>query len=107
MSTLAVVLPLAAFALIMVGWIAHSERAAERRRLIGDANALADAVGREIDSYFLLSAALSHSSALQHGQLTGFAEQAQDILAEAPGAMLIVSTADGDPVKSIPPAPSD
>lgn len=107
MSTLAVVLPLAAFALIMVGWIAHSERAAERRRLIGDANALADAVGREIDSYFLLSAALSHSSALQHGQLTGFAEQAQDILAEAPGAMLIVSTADGDPVLSIPPAPSD
>jgi PAS domain S-box-containing protein len=106
MSTLAVVLPLAAFALIMVGWIAHTEREAERKRLVGDAHSLAEAVGREIDSYFLLSAALSHSSALQHGQLAGFAEQAEDILAEAPGATLIVSTAAGNPVLSIPPAPS-
>jgi PAS domain S-box-containing protein len=107
MSTLAVVLPLAAFALIMVGWITHSERAAERRRLIGDAHSLADAVGREIDSYFLLSAALSHSTALQHGDLGGFAEQARDILAEAPGATLIVSKVDGAPVLSVPPLPPD
>ncbi len=58
MSTLAVVLPLAAFALIMVGWIARSEREAERKMLVGDAYSLADVVGREVNSYFLLSAAL-------------------------------------------------
>jgi len=107
MSTLAVVLPLALFALTMVGWIVHNERAAERRRLIGDAHALAAAVGREIDSYFLLSAALSHSTPLRHGDLSGFAEQARDILAEAPGVTLIVSKADGAPVLSVPPLPPD
>ena len=105
-STLVIVLPLVLFALLMVGWIAHDEREAERNELIGDANAFADTVGREINAYFLLSAALSHSSLLQHGDLTGFAEQARDTLAEAPGVKLIVSTADGDPVLSIPPAPS-
>jgi len=107
MSTLAVVLPLAAFALIMVGWIAHSEREAERSVLVGDAYALGGAVGRQLNSYFLLSAALSHSRPLQHGDLNAFEEQARDILAEAPGATLIVSTKDGDPVLSIPPLPSD
>ena len=45
LSTLAAVLPLAAFALIMVGWIAHNEREAERRMLVGDAYSLAKAVG--------------------------------------------------------------
>jgi PAS domain S-box-containing protein len=106
-STLVIVLPLVVFALIMVGWIAHSEREAEQNQLIGDAYALADTVGREINAYFLLSAALSHSRLLQHGDLTGFAEQARDTLATAPGVKLIVSTPDGDPVLSIPPAPSD
>ena len=91
LSTLAAVLPLAAFALIMVGWIAHNERDAERRMLVGDAYSLAKAVGREINADFLLSAALSHSGALQHRDLPGFAEQARGILAEAPGASLIVS----------------
>jgi PAS domain S-box-containing protein len=107
MSTLAAVLPLAVCALIMVGWIAHSEREAERSRLVGGANTLADAVGREINAYFLLSAALSHSRPLQRGDLTGFAEQARATLAEAPGATLIVSTPGGDPVLTIPPLPSD
>ena len=79
----------------------------ERNELIGDAYAFADTVGREINAYFLLSAALSHSRLLQHGDLTGFAEQARDTLAEAPGVKLIVSTADGDPVLSIPPGPSN
>ena len=106
-STLVIVLPLVVFALIMVGWITHDEREAERDQLIGDAYAFADTVGREINAYFLLSAALSHSKLLQHGDLTGFAEQARDTLAEAPGVKLIVSTADGDPVLSLPPEPSD
>ena len=106
-STLVIVLPLVVFGLIMVGWTAHSEREAEQNMLIGDAYAFADTVGRQINAYFLLSAALSHSSLLQHGDLTGFAEQARDTLAEAPGVKLIVSTADGDPVLSIPPLPSD
>ena len=52
LSTLAAVLPLAAFALIMVGWIAHNEREAERRMLVGDAYSLAKAVGREINAVF-------------------------------------------------------
>ena len=60
-STLVIVLPLVIFALIMVAWIAHDEREAERNELIGDAYAFADTVGREINAYFLLSAALSHS----------------------------------------------
>jgi PAS domain S-box-containing protein len=107
MSTLAAVLPLAAFAVIIVGWIAYSEREAERRMLVGDAYSLAAAVGREINAYFLLSAALSHSRPLQHGDLTSFAEQARDILSEAPGATLIVSTPGGDPVLTIPPLPPD
>ena len=106
-STLVIVLPLVVFALIMVGWIAHNEREAEQNRLIGDAYAFADTVGRQINAYFLLSAALSHSRLLQHGDLTGFAEQARDTLAEAPGVKVIVSTPDGDPVLSIPPAPLD
>ena len=62
-STLAAVLPLAAFALIMVGWIAYSEREAESRMLVGDAYSLAKAVGREISADFLLADALSHSAA--------------------------------------------
>jgi PAS domain S-box-containing protein len=107
MSTLAAVLPLAACALIMVGWIAYSEREAARSMLVGDAYSLADAVGREVNAYFLLSAALSQSRALQHGDLTGFAEQARATLAEAPGATLIVSTPGGDPVLTIPSLPPD
>jgi PAS domain S-box-containing protein len=106
-STLVIILPLVVFALMMVGWIAHSEREADQNRLIGFAYAFADTVGREINAYFLLSAALSHSRLLKHGDLTGFAEQARDTLAEAPGVKLIVSTADGEPVLSIPPEPSD
>ena len=39
--------------------------------------------------------------------MTGFAEQARDILAGAPGVTLIVSTAGGDPILSIPSLPSD
>ena len=84
-----------------------SEHEEQRKRLIGDAYALADGVGRQINAYFLLSAALSHSRLLQHGDLAGFAERAQDTLAGAPGVKLIVSTADGDPVLSIPSQPSD
>ena len=106
-STLVMVLPLVVFALIMVGWITHNEREAEQNQLIGDAYAFADTVGREINAYFLLAAALSHSRLLQHGDLTGFAEQARDTLAAAPGVKLVVSTPDGDPVLSIPPAPPD
>src|ERR1700728_2465561 len=49
-STLLIVLPLALFALIMVGWIAHTEREEEKNQLIGEAYAFADAVGREIHS---------------------------------------------------------
>ena len=103
---LAVVLPLAAFALTMVGWIAHSEREAERSMLVGDAHSLADDVDREVNAYVMLSAALAHSRVLQHGDLIGFAEQARDILAEAPGAQLIVSSVDGEPVLSIPSVPT-
>ena len=106
-STLVIVLPLVVFAVIMVAWITHDEREAERDQLIGDAYAFADTVGREINAYFLLSAALSHSKLLQRGDLTGFADQARDTLAEAPGVKLIVSTADGDPVLNLPPEPSD
>ncbi len=105
-STLVIVLPLVAFALIMVEWIAHSEREAEQKELIGDASALADTVGRQINTYFLLSGALSHSRLLQHGDLTGFEEQARDTLAEAPDVQVIVSDARGDLVLSIPPLPS-
>ncbi len=106
-STLVIVLPLVLFALIMVGWIAHNEREQERNELIGDAYAFADTVGREINTYFLLSAALSHSRLLQHGDLAGFAEQARATLADAPGVKLIVSTPDGDPMLSIPPVASN
>ena len=105
-STLVIVLPLVAFALIMVEWIAHSEREAEQKELIGDASALADTVGRQINTYFLLSGALAHSRLLQHGDLTGFEEQARDTLAEAPDVQVIVSDARGDLVLSIPPLPS-
>jgi PAS domain S-box-containing protein len=106
-STLVIALPFVAFALIMVEWIARNERDAEQKQLIGDAYALADTAGRQINTYFLLSAALSHSRLLQHGDIKGFGEQAGDTLAESPGVKLIVSTADGDPVLSIPPLPPD
>src|SRR5208282_5901534 len=105
--TLVIVLPLVVFALMMVGWIAYSDREATRRALVDDASGLADDVGREINPYFLLAAALSRSSLLQHGDLTGFTDQARGILAEAPGVTLIVSTADGRPILSMPPLPSN
>ena len=105
--TLIIVLPLVVFALMMVGWIAYTDRAATRKALVDDAHGLADDVTREINAQFLLSAALSRSNLLRHGDLTGFAEQARDILAGAPGVTLIVSTADGDPILSIPSLPSD
>src|ERR1700727_2153752 len=95
-STLVIVLPLVVFAVIMVAWITHDEREAEREQLIGDAYAFADTVGREINAYFLLSAALSHSKLLQRGDLTDFADQARDTLAAAPGVKLIVSPAGGN-----------
>ena len=107
MLTLIIVLPLVVFALMMVGWIAYSDREATRKALVDDAHGLADDVSREINANFLLSAALSRSSLLRHGDLTGFAEQARDVLAGAPGVTLIVSTADGDPILSIPSLPSD
>jgi PAS domain S-box-containing protein len=100
--TFVVVLPLVVFALVMMGWIAYSDREATRKALIDDASALADDVVGEINAHFLLSTALSHSSLLRQGDLAGFAEQAREILAEAPGVTLIVSTPDGHPVLSIP-----
>jgi PAS domain S-box-containing protein len=106
-STLVIALPFVAFALTMVEWIGHNERETEQKLLIGDAYALADTVGRQINTYFLLSAALSHSRLLQHGDFTSFGEQARDTLAEAPGVKLIVSAANGDPVLSIPPVAPD
>ncbi len=105
--TLIIVLPLVVFALMMVGWIAYSDREATRKVLVDDAHGLADDVTREINAHFLLSAALSRSSLLRHGDLTGFAEQARDVLAGAPGVTLIVSMADGHPILSIPSLPSD
>ncbi len=106
MLTLVIVLPLVVFALIVMGWMAYSEREATRNALVDDAIGLADDVGRELNSHFLLSAALSRSSLLQSGDLNGFAAQAHDLLRETPGVTLIVSTADGRPVLSIPPLPS-
>ena len=105
--TLVVVLPLVVFALMMVGWIAYSDREATRKALMDNASGLADDLAHEINGYFLLSAALSHSSLLQHDDLAGFADQASDILAQAPGVSLIVSTADGRPVLSSPALASD
>src|SRR5271163_1034028 len=107
MMTLVIVLPLIVFALMMMGWIAYSDRIATRQALVDDASGLADDVTSETKAYFLLSAALSRSRLLRQGDLTGFAEQARDILAEAPGVTLIVSTADGRPVLSVPPLPSN
>jgi len=106
-SALAIVLPLVAFAFLMLGWIADSERKAEKEMLIGDAYALADTVGREINAHFLLSAALSHSKFLERDDLTGFAEQARDMLVDLPGAKLIVSRPGGEVALTIPPLPSD
>jgi PAS domain S-box-containing protein len=106
MLTLVIVLPLVVFALIVIGWIVYSEREATRNALVDDAFGLADDVGRELNSYFLLSAALSRSNLLQSGDLNGFAAQARDLLRETPGVTLIVSTADGRPVLSMPPLPS-
>jgi PAS domain S-box-containing protein len=107
MSMVVIVLPVVAFALIMGGWIARSDRVATRQALVGGAYALADAVARRINAYFLLSAAMSRSSFPQLGDLTGFAEQARNIVAESPEVTLIVSTAEGDPVLSIPASAPD
>jgi PAS domain S-box-containing protein len=106
-ATLKVVLPLIAAALIMVGWIAHSERQAKEELLIGDAHALANQVGRRIDKYFVLSSALSRSSLLQRGDFAGFETQAREILADTPEVTLLVSAIDGRPLLSAPPAASD
>jgi PAS domain S-box-containing protein len=47
--TLVVVLPLAVFSLMMIGWIAYSDREATRKALSEDASALADNVARGIN----------------------------------------------------------
>ena len=65
--TLIIVLPLVVFALMMVGWIAYSDREATRKALVDDAHGLAEDVAREINAHFQLSAALSRSNLLRHG----------------------------------------
>jgi PAS domain S-box-containing protein len=106
-ATLKVMLPLIAVALLMVGWIAHDERQAKEALLVSQAHSLADAVALQIDRYFVLSNALSHSSLLQRADLAGFEQQAKETLAEMPGVTLLVSGVDGRPLLSVPHVADD
>jgi PAS domain S-box-containing protein len=101
-ATLRVVLPLIAVALLMVGWIARDERQAKEALLVGQARSLADAAALQIDRYFVLSNALSHSSWLQRADLVGFEQQAKETLAGMPDVTLLVSGTDGRPLLSVP-----
>ena len=103
-ATLEVALPLIVVTLVMVGWIAHSERQAKEALLAREAHTLADAVALQIDRYSVLSSALSRSRLLQRADLAGFEQQARDVLADRPELTLLVSAADGRPLLSVPRA---
>lgn len=106
-AALSVALPLIVVTLILVGWVARSDREAKRTLLVGDAHALADAVAGQIATYFVLSRSLASSSLLLHGDLAAFQQQAADILREMPGVTLVVYSRDGRPLLSYPQAPVD
>jgi PAS domain S-box-containing protein len=106
-ATLKVMLPLIAVALILVGWIARDERQAKEALLVRQTHSLADAVALQIDRYFVLANALSHSSWLERADLAGFEQQATETLAGMPDVTLLVSGADGRPLLSVPHVADD
>jgi PAS domain S-box-containing protein len=96
--TLLVALPMILVSFVMVGELSNAERQARRAFLVAAAHSLAGAVDKELDKYFVLSSALSHSSSLQQENLTAFAETARETLLSLPGASIIISTPEGRPL---------
>jgi two-component sensor histidine kinase len=107
LAALTVALPLIMVATILVAWVTYNERAAKQTALTGDARTLAGAVSSQIDIFFVLSKALSHSSFLQSDNLEAFKKQANDILGGLSGVTLIVYAVDGRPLLGVPQLPGD
>jgi PAS domain S-box-containing protein len=100
-------LPLVIVTLILVGWIAQSDRQAKQALLVGDTRALAEAVQSHVDNYFVLGTALSNSSLLRRGDLSGFEQEAEDLLSRIPGVALVLYSADGHALLSVPKVADD
>jgi PAS domain S-box-containing protein len=96
--TLLVALPLIVVPFYLVGRFADSERHARRAFLVAATHSLAGAVDREVDRYFVISNALSHSRSLLRGDLAEFAQAAAEALGSLPDASLDISTPDGAPL---------
>jgi PAS domain S-box-containing protein len=96
--TLLVVLPLIVVPFYLVGRFADSERQARRAFLDAAAHSLVGVVERELDRYFVISNALSHSRSLRRGDLAEFGQAAAEALNSLPDASLEIFTPDGAPL---------
>ena len=70
-AALSVALPPIFVTLILVGWIAHDDRAAKSNMLIAEVHSLADAVTNQIDVYLAMAKDCRGSSLLINGDLDG------------------------------------
>ena len=93
--TLVVALPLIIVSFFMLGRFADSQRESRRGFLLASTRSLADAVETELDKYFVVSNALSHSTSLQAEDLGEFQRTASEVLQILPGASLALATPDG------------
>jgi PAS domain S-box-containing protein len=96
--TLVVALPLIIVSFFMLGRFADSQREGRRAFLLAATHALADAVGTELDKYFVVSNVLAHSRSLQEDDLGEFQRIASEVLRTLPNASLVLATPEGKPL---------
>ena len=88
-------LPLVLASMLMFRQLVDHQRASTRQSLLTAAVQLASLVDNEIDIHAAIATTLSHSAALQTGDLTTFWQEASDALKFVPGSWLTVSTPEG------------
>lgn len=92
---LATAVPLLFSSVLMFNLLAASERETIRQNLLVSAKTLAALVDNEIDTHAAIGWTLSHSPALQAGDLVAFWQEAKQALEFVPGAWLAVSNPEG------------
>jgi hypothetical protein len=85
---------------MLASWLMYSrlvinERQNIRQSLVTSARTLAALTDSEIDTHLAIGVTLSHSRALQGGDLAMFRQEAQQALEFVPGAWIALSTPDG------------
>jgi PAS domain S-box-containing protein len=106
-AALVIALPLVILTFVLVAFVANEDRQAKRALLVSAAHALAGVIELQIDKYFVLSNALSHSVLLASGDIDAFERQVGEILTETPETTLILSLPDGRVIASSPELPEN